>query len=288
MNTSELKSNFLEELSDLNSKEEILSFYYILIEEFLQLDKKDVFLQPNFEIPSLKLNQILEALSALKQEKPIQYIIGKTEFYGFTILVNKHVLIPRPETEELVSWIYTDLKNTTPLKSILDIGTGSGCIAISLSKICSNAKVSALDISKKALAIAASNAKLNDCNITFIEQDLLKLDHSNISSATEKYDIIVSNPPYVRDLEKSEMKNNVLLNEPHLALFVDNDNPLVFYNHIADFALKKLVTNGLLYLEINQYLAEETAFLLKQKGFNSVELRDDLFGNKRMLKAIKN
>ncbi|MBJ2175333.1 peptide chain release factor N(5)-glutamine methyltransferase [Aureibaculum sp. A20] len=293
MNLLQLKSLFIDELTDTYPKEEILSFYYLLIEGLLHLQKKEVFLEPTIELSTQQLSEFKNSIALLKQEKPIQYILGSTEFCGFTFKVNKNVLIPRPETEELVSWICSDRisdisnqKDTDSSKtSILDIGTGSGCIAISLAKKYRNANVSALDVSKNALSTAKENAIANDVAIHFIEQDILNLPLRLNTTVFKKYDIIVSNPPYVRELEKQEMQNNVLQNEPHLALFVANDNPLLFYDKIAEFAKENLTENGLLYFEINQYLASETAILLKQKGFNRIEIREDIYGNKRMLKA---
>ena len=231
-------------------------------------------------------------MTDLHNEKPIQYIIGETEFYRLPFYVNQHVLIPRPETEELVEWIIS-LPNSSQKEknlNILDIGTGSGCIAISLAKNLPNASVFAIDISKKALQVAKQNAVLNEVTVEFIEYDILS---SNIIQTPSirgknlnlKFDIIVSNPPYVRQLERQEIKNNVLNYEPHIALFVENDNPLLFYNHIIDFAKENLTKNGKLYVEINQYLGQETVTLLKEKGFTNIELKKDLFGNDRMVRA---
>ena len=293
MNLLQLKSLFIDELTDTYPKEEILSFYYLLIEGLLQLQKKEVFLEPTIKLSTQHLSEFKNSIALLKQEKPIQYLLGSTEFCGFTFKVNENVLIPRPETEELVHWIcsdrISDISNQkdsgSSQTSILDIGTGSGCIAISLAKKCPNSEVSALDVSKNALITAKENAIANDVAIHFIEQDILNLPRKLNTTVFKKYDIIVSNPPYVREMEKQEMQNNVLQNEPHLALFVDNDNPLLFYNKIAEFAKENLTENGLIYFEINQYLASETATLLEQKGFNRIEIREDIYGNKRMLKA---
>ncbi|MET2984391.1 peptide chain release factor N(5)-glutamine methyltransferase [Aureibaculum conchae] len=285
MTLLELKSLFIEVLKNSYPKKEILSFYYLLIEDCLKLPKTEIILQQNLKISENDLNYFKQSLKLLKEEKPIQYIIGKTEFYGLTFKVHENILIPRPETEELVSWILEEenLINSSST-NILDIGTGSGCIAIGLAKNLPKSKISAIDVSKKALAVAKQNATLNQVEVNFMEQDIL---NSNITPITTKYDIIVSNPPYVRELEKHEMHNNVLQNEPHLALFVKDENPLLFYDKIADFAKESLIESGLIYLEINQYLASETMQLLAQKGFNTIELRKDIFGNKRMIKAIK-
>ena len=293
MTIQELKHLFFNRLEQLYPKEEIQSFFNLLIFYKLKLTRADIALNLNEIIQQTDLDFFLNALTDLQREKPIQYIIGETEFYGLPFKVDKNVLIPRPETEELIEWILNELgvKNSTP--NILDIGTGSGCIAISLAKNIPNATVFALDISKKALQLAQQNATLNNVNIHFIKDDIL---NSNVtSSAIEsyenegllslKFDIIVSNPPYVQKLEKKEIQNNVLENEPHLALFVDDNNPLVFYDKIADFAIERLTKNGQLFLEINQYLGKETVDLLKQKGFTNIELKKDIFGNDRMIKA---
>ena len=289
MTIQDLKSKFFTDFKQLYPKEEIQSFFNLLIFFKLKLTRADIALKYNQIIDQDDLDFFLNALADLGNEKPIQYIIGETEFYGLPFKVNKNVLIPRPETEELVTWILEDRRWKTEdgrQFQILDIGTGSGCIAISLAKNLPDAVVSALDISKGALKIAQENAKLNDVNIHFIEEDILRLNrHSELVSESFKFDIIVSNPPYIRELEKHEIQNNVLENEPHLALFVDDNNPLLFYNKIADFAKENLTENGQLYVEINQYLGKKTVELLKQKGFTDIELQKDIFGNDRMIKA---
>jgi release factor glutamine methyltransferase len=221
-------------------------------------------------------------LSKLKKEIPIQYILGETEFFDLKFKVNNKVLIPRPETEELIEWVLKNskLKTQNSKLNILDIGTGSGCIAISLAKNLPNAEVYAIDISSEAIKIAQKNAEINKVSVNFIETDILKIEELQYT-----FDIIVSNPPYVRELEKEKMHQNVLANEPHLALFVENDNPLLFYDKIADLAKSYLTKNGNLYFEINQYLGKETVDLLKSKGFNTIELKKDLFDVDRMIKA---
>ncbi|MCK5815193.1 MAG: peptide chain release factor N(5)-glutamine methyltransferase [Flavobacteriaceae bacterium] len=310
MTLKELKNHFNTFLDSIYPIEEIGSFYHLLLESQMNLKRIDIALEPNKEIPPLDVAFFNKALQKLKQEIPIQYILEETEFYGLPFKVNSDTLIPRPETEELVDWIIsTTLNNRTPTSTnnaltILDIGTGSGCIAISIAKNLPNAKIYALDISEKALIIAKQNAKLNKVAIEFIEGDILTSPLSSSEPITHKkrgllsgsernrnkikFDIIVSNPPYVRELEKEEIKNNVLKNEPHLALFVKDSNPLLFYDKIADFALKYLKPNGQLFFEINQYLGEETAELLEQKGFFNIELRKDIFDNYRMIRSDKN
>lgn len=284
MTLKELKTYFSEVLSEIYPKTEIDTFFFILIEEYLGLQRIDSVLKPNFKIEKEILSILNTALDRLKKEEPIQYIIGKTEFYGFPFLVDKHTLIPRPETEELVEWVIKEIIDCNGNSlHILDIGTGTGCIPISIAKHLSKANISAIDVSEKALKIAQKNAESNNVSINFIELDIL-----NTIDLPQKYDVIISNPPYVRELEKVEIKNNVLQNEPHLALFVEDENPLVFYNKIADLAKKYLSENGMLFFEINQYLGDETVQLLQEKGFTTVELRKDLFQNDRMIKATLN
>lgn len=292
MTLKNYRTHFLTELSEKYPQTEINSFFFILIEEYLNLKRIDTVLQPNFKIDEHHLSALNIALKRLKNEEPIQYIIGHTEFYGFPFLVDNNTLIPRPETEELVEWVIAEVEKSQSLKveklqsgktselSILDIGTGTGCIPISLAKNLQNAKISALDVSADALKIASKNAALNKVTIHFIEADILQTE-----TLSHQFDIIISNPPYVRELEKVEIQNNVLQNEPHLALFVSDENPLLFYDKIADLAKQHLTKNGLLFFEINQYLGEETKKMLSLKGYKNIELRKDLFGKNRILKA---
>ena len=280
----EFKLFFSEALSAIYPKTEIESFFFILMEEILELQRIDTVLKPHFLITEEKLIDLKNILKRLLKEEPIQYILGNTEFYGLPFLVNKNTLIPRSETEELVAWVIaeTNLLVTNKQKeiSILDIGTGTGCIPISLAKNLSAVHISAIDISLEALTIAKQNALLNNVTINFIAADILKT-----KVLTQQYDIIVSNPPYVRELEKVEIKNNVLENEPHLALFVANDNPLIFYSKIADLAKQHLSKTGILFFEINQYLGKETLIMLQEKGFKNIQLKKDFLGNDRMIKC---
>ncbi len=286
MTINNIKNLFLNELSNLYPKQEVESFFYLLTEVFLDLKRVDIILDPDKEIIYEIEQKYNSALAKLKKEIPIQYIIGTTEFYGLPFTVNENVLIPRPETEELVAWVIEEVESRKlKVKSeksltILDIGTGSGCIAIALAKNLPNAKVWALDISKKALEVAQNNAKLSHVNVQFLNEDILSLKKLPI-----KFDIIVSNPPYVRELEKKEIKKNVLENEPHLALFVKDHNPLLFYDKITGIAKENLNSNGKIYFEINQYLGNETVTLLKEKGFENIKSKKDVFGNDRMIKA---
>jgi len=279
----EFRTYFNQELSAIYPQTEIDSFFYLLIEEKLKLQRIDLAMQPNIKISVENLDFLNTALARLQQQEPLQYIIGKTEFYGLPLKVTKDTLIPRPETEELVEWIISEVSEFQSYKtakhSILDIGTGSECIPIALAKNLPNATISSIDVSTNAIAIAKENAILNAVDINFMEKDIL-----SVEKLSQQYDVIVSNPPYVRELEKAEIKPNVLENEPHLALFVEDNNPLLFYSKIADLAKKHLTKNGVLYFEINQYLGKETVEMLSKKGFTT-ELKKDLFGNDRMTKS---
>lgn len=291
MTLKELQQLFLEKLHSFYPKEEIDNLFYRLLKHIMQLEGFMVALQPELMLSKKELAKFLEALTRLEQHEPIQYITGETEFYGLPFKVNSNVLIPRPETEELVDWILKDQETKTSINSsVLDIGTGSGCIAIALAKNLPSVMVAALDVSAKALVLAKENAALNKANVAFVEGSILEVE--NASALLEEqinlkeFNVIVSNPPYVRVLEKHEIKNNVLDHEPHLALFVEDNNPLLFYEAIANFAVNKLSANGALYVEINQYLGKETQELLQSKGFVT-ELRKDYSGNYRMIKATK-
>ena len=279
MLVQEFKKQFFLELSKSYPETEIQSFFNILIQHKLNLSRVDLALQSSLEFNNSDLDFFQKALKELKKQIPIQYIIGETEFYGLHFNVNSNVLIPRPETEELVDWILKDHQNSPSIK-ILDIGTGSGCIAISLAENLPKAEVFAIDISSEAIKTAKSNAVINNVTVNFIEDNILTL-----TQLPHKFDVIVSNPPYVRELEKEQMQLNVLANEPHLALFVENDNPLLFYDKIADLAKPCLNKNGHLYFEINQYLGAETVELLKLKGFKKIQLKKDIFEVDRITKA---
>jgi|SRR5690554_491421 len=291
MRLKEIQNIFHTELDGIFGANEVSSFFNILISHYLKLNRIALVLEPDLTISKNEEQPLFEALSRLKVQEPIQYIISETEFFGLPFKVNEHTLIPRPETEELVTFVIESsrfkVQDSRPL-TILDIGTGSGCIAVSLAKNISNAKVYAIDVSEEALKIAKHNAELNKADIHFFKVDILNSSTWNLEFKDLEFDIIVSNPPYVRRLEKKEIKNNVLNYEPHLALFVEDDNPLQFYEAIANFAMDNLNKKGCLFFEINQYLGNETKQLLQDKGFTDLELKPDIFGNNRMLKGIKN
>lgn len=288
MTLKKLQQHFHNQLDAIYGKNEVQSFFKLLIEKYLNFKPIQIALNPKQIVSNTDQEHFIEAIKRLKQEEPIQYIIGETEFFGLPFKVNPSTLIPRPETEELVQWIINDVKATNNQQlNILDIGTGSGCIAVALAKHLPKAKVFALDISPEALKVAKENAALNDVVVEFIEADILTSCHAELGLVSHKFDIIVSNPPYVRKMEKSTIKNNVLKHEPHLALFVENEDSLVFYKAICEFAVHNLKPKGRLFFEINQYLGAEMKHLLNAFHFESVELQKDLFGNDRMLKAIK-
>jgi release factor glutamine methyltransferase len=288
MRLKDIQDIYHKELDDLFGNNEVDSFFNLLIEYYLDLKRIHLVLEPEYVITKEEEQPLFEALAHLKLEKPIQYILGETEFYGLPFKVNAHTLIPRPETEELVNWVLDSHKDSTKQSQfkILDIGTGTGCIAISLAKHLVNSKVSALDVSEDALKIAKQNAALNTVDVAFIHDNVLSPRHVELDSAS-KYDVIISNPPYVRNLEKLEIQPNVLDNEPHLALFVDDDNPLQFYKAICEFAQINLKDKGVLYFEINEYLGEEMIQLLNDFDFKAVELKKDMFGKDRMIKGVK-
>jgi release factor glutamine methyltransferase len=280
MKITEYKVNFTKSLLLIYDEMEVESFFYLLLESKHQLRRIDLALDVDKEFSKEEISIWDSILEKLINQIPIQYIIGKTHFYGLEFMVNENVLIPRPETEELVDWIVklnTKLSKNKNLK-ILDIGTGSGCIAISLAKNITNSEVFAVDVSEKALVIAEKNAILNQVQVTLLPKNILET-----TTLNQKFDIIVSNPPYVRNLEKAEIKPNVLDNEPHLALFVSDNDPLIFYKKIAELATANLNPNGQLFFEINQYLGKETHDLLKSIGLKNIELRKDIYGNDRMI-----
>ena len=277
----EIKNIYHSELDPIYPKEEVESFFYLTIAHYLNLERFVLALQPNLTLSKKEEQPLFEVLAQLRLKKPIQYILGLAHFMDMDFKVNENVLIPRPETEELVRWVLEDYRMDGNKEiSILDIGTGSGCIAISLAKNMKRAKVYGLDISKKALEVAKDNAVKNQVEVEFLNADILNMEYFK-----EKVDVIVSNPPYVRLLEKEKMKPNVIENEPGSALFVPDNDPLVFYRKINELAKKNLKSGGRLYLEINQYLGKETKALL-ENGFIEVELRKDMFGNDRMLKGV--
>ncbi|MHC1702608.1 MAG: peptide chain release factor N(5)-glutamine methyltransferase [Tenuifilaceae bacterium] len=267
-------------LSDAFSEQEIQSLQRMIFEKKLGLQLHEIYLNPNLKISEIDTKSILDIVSELISNKPIQYIFGEADFFGLVFKVAEDVLIPRPETEELVDWIIKSVDDN-PL-SILDIGTGSGCIAVSLAANLPKAKITAIDISNSALEVARYNAKANSVDVDFFLIDILD---SNQIILNYPFDIIVSNPPYIRESEKKLMKPNVLEHEPYTALFVSDIDPLIFYREIAQKSLKLLKPGGKVYCELNEALADETCLVFAEFGYTKIEVRKDLNGKNRMIKA---
>ena len=269
-----------DSLSQLYCEQEIESISKLIFEKVLGFSRLQVHLNQHETISSANLTQITEIVNRLIQFEPIQYILGETEFYGLPLKVNPAVLIPRPETEELVDWIIHDCSRINPI--ILDIGTGSGCIPIALAKNLTGATTEGWDISADALKVAEKNAEINQVKVNFICTDVLILDYAE---QQQKYDLIVSNPPYVTPSEQLSMLKNVVDYEPHVALFVPETDPLIFYRTIAEIAINALKPGGQLYFEINEQFGNETVDLLSLKGFKNIILKKDINGKERMIKA---
>jgi release factor glutamine methyltransferase len=281
-----------KQLKKVYDANEIEAITLLTISEITQLSKASIKAFPERELTIEHTEKLKKVLTQLQTGQPIQYILGVTEFYGLPFKVNPSVLIPRPETEELVEWILSSVAESQKQKaegikhytgSILDIGTGSGCIVISLKKNLPTTQASAIDISESALQTAKENALLNDVEVNFIHADIL-----NIKSEIKipKSEIIISNPPYVTLTDKKQMHTNVTDFEPHSALFVPEHDPLIFYRAIAHFAKANLQPGGLLFFEINESYGEETLELLQLTGFINTELRKDMSGRDRMIKAV--
>jgi release factor glutamine methyltransferase len=277
-----LHKEIQKSLRFLYEEREASSMSAILIEYFFEMSRMQIAMDvPFVELEEELINNLNECIERLLKKEPIQHILGETEFYGSSFFVNKEVLIPRQETEELVDWVIKENQSRSKFQ-LLDIGTGSGCIPISIKHHFPQATISGLDVSQKALEVAFDNSTNNGVEVKWIQDDIL-----NTTYSPESVDIIVSNPPYITELEKIGMDTNVLEYDPHLALFVENDQPLKFYVAIADFAKKYLSSNGQLYFEINEHYGNETIAMLKEKGFTEIKLKQDLNGKDRMIKAIK-
>ena len=269
---------FVSGLEELYSTEEARNSTFLVIEKKLGMKRHQILLNKDQEAEHIEkeLNQIL---NELKTGKPVQYVLGETEFCGLKLKVNEHVLIPRPETEELVYWIKESISVNS---KILDIGTGSGCIAIALKHFLPESEVYALDVSEKALDVARKNSFINNCEVHFFTRNILKDDLSDLP----QFNVIVSNPPYVTNSEKDLMHKNVLNFEPQSALFVPDDDPLIFYKRITEVSKVKLKTSGNLFFEINEQFGTEVNNLLLNSGFSSVEIKKDLQGKERMVRGV--
>lgn len=280
MKLGALQRHFNQQLSGYYPENEVRSFFIWLAESYLEITASQLLVKKEVSVSEKKIELFNSAIRDLQAYKPIQYIVGETEFYGLRIQVNHDVLIPRPETEELVDWVLKDLaQQENPSLQITEIGTGSGCIAISLAKHNAHIQVAAIDISKQALQLAKQNANYHQVNVEWIEQDVLQLER-----LPKETHIIVSNPPYVKEDEKHLISPNVLNFEPHIALFVKDTSSLLFYEKIIALALRQAQVPTI-YVEINQALAEETSTLFIEAGFHNVELKKDMFGKNRMIKA---
>jgi release factor glutamine methyltransferase len=288
MNLKALAEKFETELAPLYDREEAQAIFILVLQHISNLSRTDFILKKETLISTEEWLRYAQVIDELIKGKPVQYIIGETPFYNLRFKVNPSVLIPRPETEELVEWIIesnffnTFSENKVQYINILDIGTGSGCIAITLKKNLPNTQVYAIDIAQDALLTAQQNANLNEVEVKFIQEDILS---SQLKNNYPQFSIIVSNPPYITQIEQAEMHRNVLDNEPHGALFVSDEDPLLFYRVIADFALENLMNRGLLFFEINEHLGNETVQLLKDKGFKNIVLKKDMQGKDRMICA---
>lgn len=267
-----------KELAGIYLKNEIESLIFLIFAELKGYSRTQFLLAADEQLNENERDEIYQIVGRLKNNEPIQYILGSTEFFGLSFRCSPEVLIPRPETEELVQWIIQE--NRIPEPAILDIGTGTGCIAVSLQKNISGAMVLACDISPVCIKTAMKNSRLNDSSVTVIEYDILK---GSPEFNFPALDIIVSNPPYVCEHEKSRMEKNVLEYEPELALFVSDEEPLIFYEHIADFALIHLKNQGRLYFEINEAFGKECYNMLHTKGYSGIELKKDIHGKDRMI-----
>ncbi|MBO6057365.1 MAG: peptide chain release factor N(5)-glutamine methyltransferase [Bacteroidales bacterium] len=274
------------ELEKLYGSDEANALIMILLKHYFNIDRMKIALEPDLRLSESELLTLHFAVKELLKNKPVQYIIGETEFCGIRFFVNENVLIPRPETEELVNMIVScrDKACLVPTGyNVLDIGTGSGCIAISLAKLMPDSNVTAVDVSEKALEVAKKNAEANEVNVTFIKDDILNPQNRDLLNG--QFDIIVSNPPYVCESEKSDMRANVLDYEPSTALFVSDNDPLVFYRKILEFAQKALKPNGEVWFEINEKFGNEMKNLCHEMGFKNAEIIKDFRDRDRILKA---
>lgn len=275
--------SFKHGLKEIYPPHEISAIIELVLEHFLSFSKIDIVLKSDFELSDIQCNTLISVLDRLIEHEPVQYIVGETYFYNLKFLIEPGVLIPRQETEELVDLIIKENRNIEQLK-ILDIGTGSGCIAVSLASYMLNPAVTAFDISDIAIEVASKNAKINKAIINIEKFNILNTDEQPDNLI---FDIIVSNPPYVLEKEKKLMQKNVLDYEPSIALFVEDTDPLLFYKAIVKYSLKHLQTGGKLYFEINEAYGNQIERLLDANGFENIQLMKDINGKYRMASAIK-
>lgn len=279
---------YASQLESIYGPDEANALIMIVLKHYFNIDRVRIALEPDLRLSESELLTLHFAVKELLKNKPVQYVLGETEFCGMRFFVNDSVLIPRPETQEMVEMIVSSAgmrRATSPSYSILDIGTGSGCIAISLAKLIPDSDVTAVDVSEKALEVARKNADANGVSVHFVLDDILNPHVKTHGCASQQFDIIVSNPPYVCESEKSEMRANVLEHEPSSALFVPDNDPLIFYRIILEFAQKALKPDGQIWFEINEKFGNETAELCREKGFKNVEIIKDFMGKDRIVRA---
>lgn len=276
----EIKNIYHEELDGLYPEEEVDSLFYRVIDHYLNLQGFILAFQPNYVLTKEEEQPVFEALAKLRQEIPLQYILGEAHFMGLSIHVDPSVLIPRPETEELVAWILEDMKEDKGAKSLLDVGTGSGNIAIAIKKTAPQTIVWGMDISEQALALAKKNGQVHDVEVVWIQHDIT---HS--TKLEQVFEIVVSNPPYVLESEQELMRRNVKDHEPGSALFVPDHDPLYYYRAILEFNIENLAPAGRVYFEINEAMGDALTDLLMEYGYSEIQLKKDIFGKDRMIRA---
>ncbi|HLW15278.1 MAG TPA: peptide chain release factor N(5)-glutamine methyltransferase [Flavobacteriaceae bacterium] len=276
----QFRQEFYSQLEAIYPETEIAGIYGLLLEEYMGITRVEAALRAQEVLTGSELNLLQRALERLLKQEPIQYILGKTSFYGLSIKVNSATLIPRPETEELVSWILNDFEKTKNKIKAVDIGTGSGCIALALKKNLTQSEITAIDVSSEALEVVKQNAKELELPLDVLQLDILKN-----SLPIGDLDFMVSNPPYVCETEKLQMRSNVLEFEPSLALFVDDSDPLIFYRRILQVANKAVKERGSVYFEINERFSEETIKMAKEIGWHTIQVKKDIFGRDRMMRC---
>ena len=278
MTIKELQKSVFSQLSSFLETREIPAVTSLLIKHFTSYNNLYINLNPQTEIAQIVIEHIQNAIKRLTKNEPIQYVLGETVFCNLPFIVNTSVLIPRPETEELTLWI---IKENQYAGKIMDICTGSGCIAVSLAKNIENCDVYAVEISSDALKTAKENALQNKVKVNFMQYDIF--DYNFSQSVDTKFDVIVSNPPYVREMEKLLMHKRVLEYEPHIALFVNDEKPLLFYDKILQFGQTHLTNMGKLYVEINENFGKEVVLLYQKYGYCDIRLKEDIHGKNRMI-----
>lgn len=280
MTLIQFRQEFYSQLEAIYPETEIAGIYGLLLEEYMGITRVEAALRAQEVLTGSELNLLQRALERLLKQEPIQYILGKTSFYGLSIKVNSATLIPRPETEELVSWILNDFEKTKNKIKAVDIGTGSGCIALALKKNLTQSEITAIDVSSEALEVVKQNSKELELPLDVLQLDILKN-----SLPIGDLDFMVSNPPYVCETEKLQMRSNVLEFEPSLALFVDDSDPLIFYRRILQVANKAVKERGSVYFEINERFSEETIKMAKEIGWHTIQVKKDIFGRDRMMRC---